>query len=147
MKRIIFIIGIVFILTGCGKKSVLYCSADVEMDEYSVSVSYQIEHDGKYVSRLKSTEKVTSDYDYVLDSFKEMIDEDQGIYKDLKYYKSSVSVSNGVLTSTVDINYKKINTTKMINLDSSNENLIKNGKVSIDDIKLYYEELGTTCYE
>ena len=147
MKKLLFIFCCIFILPGCGRKRLLYCDASAELEDYSIDLSYQIEHDGKYVSRILSTEKVFSEDEYLLMSFQDMINEDQDIYKGLKHYKHSTNISDGVLTSIVDINYKKINTTKMINLDSNNENLIKNGKVSIDDIKLYYEDLGTTCYE
>lgn len=146
-KNFLIIVCLVVFLTACGKKRILYCTAESEMSGYSISLSYQIEHDGKYVSRLKSVEKVSSVDGFILSSFEQMINDDQEKYKDLKYYKYSTEIKDDVLTGIVDINYKKVNTVKMINLDSNNQELIKNGKVSIDDIKLYYEDLGTTCYE
>ena len=64
----------------------------------------------------------------------------------LNYNKYNVTEINGnTFTSTVDIDYEKIDTEKLISIDSSNSQLIKNGKIDINDIKNIYESIGATC--
>ena len=66
-------------------------------------------------------------------------------YKDVKYYDYDIQVKNGVLTSTVDINYAKIDTDKLIEIDSANGTLIKDGKIKLEDLKSAYETIGASC--
>ena len=66
-------------------------------------------------------------------------------YKDVEYYEYNVDVTDNKLTSTVDINYAKVDTDKLLEIDSANGQLIKDGKISVDDIKSVYESLGATC--
>jgi hypothetical protein len=59
---------------------------------------------------------------------------------------SSVNVEgeNNNALSQVDEN-EKIDTKKLIEIDSANSQLIKDGKVKISDVKSLYEQLGATC--
>ena len=49
------------------------------------------------------------------------------------------------LVYTVDINYAKIDTKKLIEIDSANSQLINDGKVKLSSVKSLYEQLGATC--
>jgi len=56
-----------------------------------------------------------------------------------------ISVDGNTLTSTVDIDYAKIDTKKMIEIDSANGQLIKDGKIKLEDLKSAYETIGASC--
>ena len=66
-------------------------------------------------------------------------------YKNLEYYKNNIKIRNKTLTSTTIINYAKIDTDQLIKIDEGNGQLIKNGKVNIDDLKKAYKQNGFSC--
>ena len=67
-------------------------------------------------------------------------------FKNLKYYDYDVNISGDTLTRIVRINYAKIDTDKMLEIDSSLEQLIKNGRIAVQDIKELYEQIGAVCH-
>ena len=81
----------------------------------------------------------------ILNTYKEQIESLYSPYKDVEYYEYNVDITDNKLTSTVDINYTKVDTDKLLEIDSANGALIKDGKISVDDIKSVYESLGATC--
>ena len=66
-------------------------------------------------------------------------------YNDIEYYEYNVKIEDNKLTSTVDINYEKVDTDKLLEIDSANGQLIKDGKIKVNDIKSVYESLGAIC--
>lgn len=139
-------------LTGCGseKEKVMTCTKEQTISsglrgEYTYEVSYK----GKYVTVLKSTEKMIAEDSVksTLPMYKEAVDNVYKPYKDVKHYEAIVEVKDNVLTSIVEIDYSKIDTDKLISIDKNNAQLIKDGKVKVDDIKSYYESsvVGATC--
>ena len=158
MKKM-FALGCTFVaaicLTGCGSndtEKVMTCKKEQTVStglkgEYTYEVSYK----GKYVTVLKSTEKLVAEDSVksTLPMYKEAVENVYKPYKDVDNYSAKVDVKDYVLTSIVEINYAKIDTDKLISIDKNNAQLIKNGKVKIDDIKSYYESsvVGATCGE
>ena len=65
---------------------------------------------------------------------KEVID----IFKKIKSEKVLV-------ISKVDINYSKIDTNKLIEIDKANSQIITDGKIKVSSVKSLYEKLGATC--
>ena len=63
-------------------------------------------------------------------------------HKDIKYYTYNVTIDGNKLVSTVHINYAKIDTKKLIEIDSANSQLINDGKVKLSSVKSLYEPLG-----
>ena len=66
-------------------------------------------------------------------------------YKDVEHYEYNVDISGNTLTSTTKIDYSKIDTDQLIEIDSANGTLIKDGKINIEDIRSAYESVGATC--
>lgn len=140
-------------LTGCGsddKEKVMTCTKEQTVStglkgEYTYEVSYK----GKYVTVLRSTEKLIAEDDVksTLPMYKDAVENVYKPYKDVKHYSAKVEVKDDTLTSTVEIDYSKVDTDKLISIDANNAQLIKDGKVKIDDIKSYYESsvVGATC--
>ena len=109
------------------------------------SLSYKISYKGDYVTRVKSEESIETSDTSTLNTYKEQIEKIYNPYKDVKYYQYDVRIDGNKLVSTVDINYEKIDTDKLIKIDSANSQLINDGKVKVSSVKSLYEQLGATC--
>lgn len=151
MKKKILLFSSIFIflvlITGCSKESenLMTCTRSMNQNSIKTNLKYNISYEGKYVTRIKSIETVETDSEDILNNYKSQIESLYSPYSDVDYYKYSVEIKDHKLTSTVDINYEKIDTDKLLEIDSANGTLIKDGKINIDDIKSVYENLGATC--
>lgn len=122
---------------------VLRCTKTGEVTTgVEADLTYEVTYTGSYVDKVHTVEKLTSDNEQYLNQYKTLVEAGYSPYKDIKYYDYDIKVKNGMLTSTVDINYAKIDTDKMIEIDSNNSLLIKDGKVKLSDIQEMYEQLG-----
>ncbi len=142
---------LVFILiltvTGCGseKNESMTCTRTTNQNNIKTSLKYNINYTNDYVTRVKSVETVESSNIDILNTYKEQIESLYSAYKNVKYYEYNVKIEDSKLTSTVDINYEKINTDKLLEIDSANGQLIKDGKIKVSDIKSVYESMGAIC--
>ena len=116
---------------------------DFELDN-GVPV-YKVDYKGNYVTKVKSVEIVKSDDSEYLNTLKEQTENIYSAYNNIENYNYKTEINGNTFTSTVDIDYEKIDTEKLISIDSSNSQLIKNGKIDINDIKNIYESIGATC--
>lgn len=153
MKKKSFILGFVLVfillLSGCsseqeGEKT-MTCKRTMNQNGMKANLTYTVLYEGDYVNRVKSEETIETDATEILDAYKEQVETLYSPYKDIEYYEYSVDVKDNKLTSTVDIDYSKIDTDKLIEIDSANSSLIQDGKILVDDIKSLYEQLGATC--
>ncbi len=138
----------VLLLTGCGSDSetkTMTCSRSMNQDSLKTSLNYTITYKGKYVTNVKSVETVESDDNTLLESYKSQVESIYSPYKNVDHYDYKVTIDGNKLTSTADINYEEIDTDKLIEIDSANSSLIKDGKILVSDIKSVYEQLGATC--
>ena len=136
------------LVTGCGNSNnmeSMTCTRTMNQNGIKTSLKYNVVYEGDYVSRIKTVETVETDVTDILNTYKDQIESLYSPYKDVKYYGYNVDVTDNKLTSTVDINYTKVDTDKLLEIDSANGQLIKDGKISVDDIKSVYESLGATC--
>ena len=139
-------IGILF-LTGCGaeKEKTLKCSRTLNQSGIKMDLNYNIKYKGNYVTVVKSEEKIVSDDKETLEAYKEQLEKTTETVSKIDYYDHDVKIDGDTLTSTITIDYTKIDTDKLIETDSSLKQLIKKGKVSVKDIKSLYSQLGITC--
>lgn len=151
MKKVM--VGIIaclslMLLTGCGEtQKTMKCSRTLNQSGISMDLQYEVLYTGDYVDVVKSTEKVTSDNKEVLETYRTTVEKQYEPYKDIEHYNYNVSIEGNVLTSTTNIDYTKIDTSKMIEVDSANGTLIKDGKVKLDTVKQLYSQMGITCEE
>ena len=152
MKKILSVLLVVvgiFVLAGCENEEVektLVCTRTATIsDGVKADLRYEVKYKGDYVTTLKSTEKIISDNEEYLDAYKETIESTYEPYKDIEYYDYEVTIEGDTMTSSVNVDYSKIDTAKLLEIDSANGSLIKDGKIKIDDIKSLYESVGTTC--
>lgn len=142
----VFIVSVIF-LTGCGNNGVqtMTCTRTMNQNGIKTGLKYTVIYQGDYVTRVKSVETIETDSSEVLDAYQEQIESIYSPYKGIDYYEYGVSIDGDKLTSTVDINYEKIDTDKLLEIDSANGQLIKDGKIKLSDIKSVYEAIGAVC--
>ena len=140
---------LIVVVTGCGAKEsskTLTCTMQGTVIEgTTINSTYKVTYTGDYVDLVESTETVKSDNETVLNTYKSTVEAMYSPYKDVKYYDYNIEVKDNTLTSTTKINYAKIDTKKMIEINSANSTMIKDGKVAVDTIKAVYEQMGATC--
>lgn len=144
------VLGVVMILlvTGCGNdKNMLSMTCTRTMDQNGIktSLKYNVKYKDEYVSRIKMIETIETTNTDILNSYKEQIESLYAPYKEVEYYEYNVNINDNKLTSTTDINYEKVDTDKLLEIDTSNGQIIKDGKILIDDVRDLYESLGATC--
>ena len=149
MKKVVLFLMLcasAFMLTGCGsEEKTMSCSRSLNQNGVEISLDYTVKYKGKYVTSVKSEEKVKSDSEEYLETLKSTLETQTSAYKDIKYYDIETKIDGNTLINTITINYEKIDTDKLIEIDSSVKQLIKDGKVAVDDIEKVYEAAGITC--
>lgn len=171
-KLLIILFALMLVITGCSAKEkdttktedktstktedkidsnetkILTCTAN-KTDEVGSTIGavYKVVYKGEYVDLIETEEKVTSDNEQVLNYYKETI---EGVYlpfKDLEHYDYNVVLKDNQVISTTKIDYSKIDTNKMIEINSAMKTIIKDGKVKVSDIRSLYEsaQIGAVC--
>ena len=138
---------VVFLVTGCSssKEKTMTCTRTMNQSGMKTNLNYKVTYSGDYVNRVQSEESIETSDTNTLNTYKEQIEKIYTPYKDVKYYTYNVTIDDNKLVSTVDINYAKIDTKKLIEIDSANSQLINDGKVKLSSVKSLYEQLGATC--
>mgnify|MGYP002085116373 CR=1 FL=1 len=137
----------ILVLTGCGKdkKEVMTCTRTLNQNNVEMGFTYKINYTGDYVNTIETTEEVKSENAEYLNTLKTAVENTYAPYKNVEHYNYNVKIDGNKLVSTTKIDYDKIDTKKLIELDSANGKLIKDGKVKMNDLKQVYESLGATC--
>ena len=149
LKKIILVLILTVCLTGCslGGTKTMTCTRTATQGTLKLDVNYTVTYSGKYVKKVESTEKIISSSTSALETYKKTVENIYAPYNDIEYYDTEVSIDGDTLTSKVVIDYENIDTDKLIKLDSSIGNIVKNGKIKIEDMKSIYEQTGATCTE
>ena len=151
MKKGILVLSLcgLLLFAGCGSNNdtekVMKCSRTTNQDNVKMDLQYEVTYKGKYVTQVKSTENVTSDDESYLETLEDTISEMFKSYTNLDHYDIKTKINGNTLTSVTTIDYDKIDTKKLLEIDSSLGLLIKDGKISIDDIKATYTANGIIC--
>lgn len=123
----------------------MICSATATQGNVDMTLHYEVTYHGEYVKTVNTKEVMTSTDTKTLEAYKTQLED---IYKDfdgIDHYKYHFEIEGNTLTSTVSIDYEKVDTDKILAVDDSTDQLIKNGKVKLEDIKKVYEDVGATC--
>jgi len=148
LKKILVLASMVLLLTvGCGNETkTMSCTRTLNQNGMNADLRYEVDYKKDTVTKVKSTEKITIDGDSEsLETYKSTVEATYAPYKDVEHYNYNVEVQDNTLTSTVEIDYENIDTDKMLEIDSANGQLIKDGKINLDDLKSAYEAAGITC--
>lgn len=155
-KRYLFLAIVmvgVFLITGCSSKSkdivnngnVMTCTRSVNKNGMKTSLNYKVYYEGDDVTRIKSEESIQMENNQSLKGYKEQIEKVYEPYKNVKFYNYNIAIRGNKLISKVDINYSKIDTNKLIEIDKANSQIINDGKIKVSSVKSLYEKLGATC--
>ena len=151
MKRGIILsvlLMLLVVVTGCGSKSnTLTCTRQGTVTEGTTyDYKYVVKYSGDYVDEINITEQIKSNNPEYLKTLKTAVESIYAPYDGIEYHNYDVEIKGDRLISHRDINYKKIDTDKLIEADSSNSSLIKNGKVKLADVKkIYQNDLNLEC--
>lgn len=150
-KKVLFglFLTAILLVTGCNSKveeKTLTCTRTATLAEgVNMDLNYKAIYAGDYVQKIETIEKIISDNTDYLTAYANNVEAIYAPYKNIEHYNYSVEIKDNVLTSTTKIDYSKIDTDKLIEIDSANATLIKDGKIKIEDIKALYESIGATC--
>ena len=164
MKKIIslfvVIFGVVLFVTGCddetnnntnvkasSDESTLKCSRTAAgMNNATASLEYTIYYKGDYVTKTVSIERVESDDSSVLDQYEESYKKVFTPYKDIDYYDNNVDRTSKSVTSTTVINYAKVDTKKILEIEGEDGNIYEeDGKVKKDTLVSFFKKYGAKC--
>ena len=172
MKKVIslFIIFIsCFFITGCGNEEVkekvpvankssildkideagsgkLKCSREAFASEgIDVELTNEIEYENGYIMILHSIDKVISDNKESLDQYEDAYKKIAKNYEGLKYYDVTITRDSNSVTNDVVINYGKIDTKKLLDIEGEEDNVIVDGKVALETWVGFAEKFGTVC--
>lgn len=149
MKKLLLIIPVLLLLVGCGSKTgTLKCSMSQNnvLNNYSLKSEYTVNYKGDYVTKVESKEVVTSESSSILDYFESALNTTyDNMSKTYGGYTFKVTKDGNTVTSTVTIDYDKMNVEKLYNDESSLKNYIKDNHLTVDGIKSMYASMGITC--
>lgn len=156
ISLILILLLIPVLITGCGKdskvtlysgKGTLKCSREGVLDGGTAKFSYEINYKDGYITQLHSKEEITSDDNSILDTYENAYKNIFVNYKNLKYYDNTITRNNNTVSSETTINYAKIDTDKLLEIEGSEDNVIEDGKVKVVTWRSFAEKFGTTCTE
>lgn len=148
MKKIGLVLFMsLLLLTGCTKEEngVLTCTRTAKQGNIDLSLNYKITYTGEYVNTIETTEIVKSEDQNTLNLYKSQIENVYKPYKEIDYYENEITLEGNTLTSKTTIDYEHINTDKLIEIDSANEQILKDGKAKVSDFRTMYENIGASC--
>lgn len=153
MKKVKYLVVLllgILVITGCGKEeatsSTMVCTRTISQDAVSMDLKYTVTYQGDYVEKVESVEKVTTDATDELEKYKTTIEDTYKPYTSIKYYDTDVKIEGNTLTSTVVIDYSKIDYNEFTKIDSANGQLFtEDGKVKLETMESLYTTIGATC--
>lgn len=128
-----------------GDIKTMKCHISKNQSGAEFDLNYFADYKGLYVMNIRSDERITTDDDNVLATYKKKVEETYAPFDAVEYYNYNVEIDGNTLVSTTDIDYSKIDVDRVIEIDPSSSSLIKNGKININTLKKTYETIGATC--
>lgn len=160
MKKGLFLLSLLFLLTGCGeetkedviqevpKQATVHCelsSRDV-INDYETTAEYTIYYTGDYVDKVDTVETIISDSTEILDTMEAYInttyDSMNNAYGGYTY---EVKKEDGKVISNVEIDYTEMDLDSYVTDQPLMANYVKDGKFLLDGIVEIYEATGATC--
>ena len=160
MKKGLFLLSLLFLLTGCGeetkedviqevpKQATVHCelsSRDV-INGYETTAEYTIYYTGDYVDKVDTVETIISDSTEILDTMEAYINTTYDSMNDAYGgYTYEVKKEDGKVISNVEIDYTEMDLDQYVTDQPLMANYVKDGKFLLDGIVEIYEDTGATC--
>ena len=123
-----------------------HCTRSGSIDTGSeVSLNYDLYYTGEALNILKSEEKVISSDQDVLTTYENAYKKIHANYAGLDYYDTEVVRGDTTVTSTITINYDKIDIDKLLAIEGEEDNIIENGEAKVDKWLTLAKKFGTKC--
>lgn len=150
MKKVLWLLPVLMLIAGCGKvkTGTIACTLSQKdaINNFSTESTYNINYEGKYVTSVDTKEIVTSDSEEMLDLFVTELNKTySAMDKEYGGYKYSVVKKDGKVTSTVTINYNKMDLEGLAKDTPALAKYIDGDKIQVEGIKGIYESLGAGC--
>ena len=145
MKKLLLVFFGIILLTGCSSRNVMKCSYKAKEDDRTIDLSYKIKYRGSKVVSVKSVEKVTSSDSDIISSYRDDVELFYEPFSYIDNYNYKIKSNNKNITVTTSIDYSKIDLNEMIMIDPDIEQLMNDGYIDIDQMKISYENLGLEC--
>ena len=156
MKKVIkllsLFIGIVFI-SGCSMplvgQKVTKCTLDNDQSKsgYKIKSTYNIYYKNDIVYKVNTEEVLTSENTTILKYFEDL-NKKQYEAQNNNYggYTYNIKADKNILTTTVTIDYDKMNLEKFIKDNSAMKSYVnENNKITLKGAKQMYKSLGAKC--
>lgn len=153
-KKFNIILGLILLVTfisGCEDTKnykVITCTRNASLSDNktTANLKYEIYYENDYVKKTISTEKITSSDKNILKEYESSYKELFSKYKDIKYYDNTITTSNNAITSITKIDYTKVDTDKILELEGENGNIYtKDGSVKLKTLLDLYKKYGSQC--
>lgn len=144
----VLLIFAVLLTCSCSKKSgTMTCTNTVESDNgtYTSNLESKITYEDGYVNTITTEEVIKTKTDSQAKDFKELLDNYYIKYNKINGYSNTVVVNNKTVTSKTTIDYKNLDIKEFVKIDEANKQLIKDGKVLLEDIKANLKQQGARC--
>lgn len=145
MKKLLLVFFGIILFTGCSSRNVMKCSYKSKDSEKTISLSYKVKHKGSKVLAVESVEKVISNDKSIIDSYKEDVEDFYEPFKYVDNYSYKIKSNNKSITVNTSIDYSKIDLNEMMMIDPDIEQLMEDGYIDLDLMKISYENLGLEC--
>lgn len=151
MKRyliIILLLLLIPIVSGCDKSTKIHehCTRSATAGEdVEVNLSYELYYENDVLEKLESVEQVISKNTIMLDTYETAYKDIHQNYHDLKYYETNLERKDNSVTSTIIINYAKIDIDKLIEIEGEEDNIFENKVPKASKWKDLAKKLGAKC--
>lgn len=130
---------------GSGK---LKCSQEVDAEEgLEVEIKYYVDYRRGNILKLRSISKVTGSNNEKLDVYEEAYKGVASHYKGLEHYITKVIRDSNSVTYDTTINYDKIDTKKLLEIEGEEDNIVVRGKAKLSLWLDLAGKVGITCEE
>ena len=111
----------------------------------TVSLGYEIYYTGDNLDLLETREEVMSNDQSILDTYEKSYKEIADRYKGIDNYIANVSRTATTVSIYMRINYKKVDTSRIIAIEGNDNNIFEDGVAKVDKWKSLAAQFGTNC--
>ena len=157
---LVLLLVLLLLVTGCAKKEVVesngekvnvgkmqhqHCTRIGNAEGAEVNLNYDIYYTDDILNVLQSEEQVVSDNSDTLTTYENAYKGIHQHYEGLAYYDTNVVREGNSVTSTITINYDKIDINRLIAIEGSDDNIFEDGKPKVDKWLELAKKLGAKC--
>lgn len=122
-----------------------HCTRNATATGAEVKLEYDLYYTGDVLNLLISKEKIISADQSVLNTYEEAYKKIHANYNGLEYYDASVEKGDTTVTSSITINYDKIDISKLIEIEGEEDNIFESNIPKASKWLELAKKFGTTC--